>query len=545
LMAPKSKKSEVEENPFLPPPVDLDRIPLADKDYLISETRCEFDFSELHSWFRDTFLDQSDEIGLWESNLPLYLFPQIHHFPEFALKCQAHYLPDQRAIVSSSGETLFTITPEAIDQMMQIPRVESPSTFTIEVLTEMYQNLSFPQRAQIFEFFLPQNAQFPKKNPPYHSSMFSEKGNQVISSLCCLLGILFRRMGGRANPGFLVHFSAEEKATTQFDYNSFLAENMHEKLFKFPTEGMFRYSSILAYMFMFFQEDKFLFPMQKLDQDDKPQPVTSWTSLLRKNSTEFNFKQFIEQFYHPVVSMLSGRQEPRINEEIQRILHLSDLAKTGDWYLYQNHMEIRIYGCELAPYKLPRYVPVRIFALEYIRKMINSDDIHFVALKKKQQLRIKGQIGSFICNSRAVGEEANKLLKEMKFGISFPWHYDPCGIIAEMRLRNKSSPYAHVPKPEIEKFMNQTEWEVNTLEDTEQQSPPAIFSQTTTPQIPKEKRPRKDASPSITEVSAEDFQVYKKRPKTSHTTDRSGEEETQSTTVVEGEHSPFSQVINR
>jgi hypothetical protein len=239
--------------------------------------------------------------------------------------------------------------------------------------------------------------------------------------------------------------------------------------------------------------------------------------------------------------MLSGRPEPRINEEIQRILHLSDLAKTGDWYLYQNHMEIRIYGCELAPYKLPRYVPVRIFALEYIRKMINSDDIHFVSLKKKQQLRIKGQIGSFICNSRAVREEADKLLKEMKFGTSFLWHYDLCGIIAEMRLKNKNSPYVHAPKPEIEKFMNQTEWEVNTLEEVEQQSPSVIISQTTTPQIPKEKRPRKDASPSVTEVSAEDFQVYKKRPKTTHTTDRSGEEETQSTTVVEGENSsPFS-----
>jgi hypothetical protein len=108
------------------------------------------------------------------------------------------------------------------------------------------------------------------------------------------------------------------------------------------------------------------------------------------------------------VSMLSGRPEPRINEEIQRILHLSDLAKTGDWYLYQNHTEIRVYGCELAPYKLPKYLPVRIFSLEYIRQMINSDDIHFVSLKKKQQLRIKGQIGSFICNSRAAGEEADK-----------------------------------------------------------------------------------------------------------------------------------------
>ena len=122
--------------------------------------------------------------------------------------------------------------------------------------------------------------------------------------------------------------------------------------------------------------------------------------------------------------------------------------------MYQNHTEIRIYGCEIAHYKLPRYFLVWIFALEYIRQMINSDDIHFVAFKKKQQLRIKGQIGPFICNSRATGEMADKLLKETKVSISFPWHYDPCGIIVETRLKNKISPYAHVPKPKIEKFMN-------------------------------------------------------------------------------------------
>jgi hypothetical protein len=86
-MVPKSKKEKVEENPFLPPPIDLDRIHLADKDHLIAHTRCEFDFIDLQSWLKETFLDQSDEIGLWESNLPLYFFSQVHHFLEFSLQC--------------------------------------------------------------------------------------------------------------------------------------------------------------------------------------------------------------------------------------------------------------------------------------------------------------------------------------------------------------------------------------------------------------------------------------------------------------------------
>jgi hypothetical protein len=176
-MAPKPRPVEGEKNPFLPLPVDLDKIPLVDKDRLIADTICDFDFSDLQTWLQDVFLDQSDEIGLWESNFPLYLFPQIHHFPKFTLKCQAHYIPDQKAIVSSFGDVLFFITPEDIDQMMQIPRAESASPFNLEILTELYQKMTFPQRAQIFELFLPPSAQLPSTNPPYPSSLFSTKGN--------------------------------------------------------------------------------------------------------------------------------------------------------------------------------------------------------------------------------------------------------------------------------------------------------------------------------------------------------------------------------
>jgi hypothetical protein len=184
--------------------------------------------------------------------------------------------------------------------------------------------------------------------------------------------------------------------------------------------------------------------------------------------------------------MIGDRPEPRINEEIQIFLQLSDLANTRDWFLYQNHIEIRVYRCKLYPHKLPKYFPVQIFSLEYICQMINSDDIHFVSLKKKQQMSIKGKIGPFICNSRAVGEEANKVLKEMKFSTSFTWQYDPCGIIAEMRYKNKISPYSHILKPEIEKYVNQIEWEANTLEDTKQHKASSVtISQTTTPQVPK------------------------------------------------------------
>jgi hypothetical protein len=176
-MASKTRQAEEEENPFVPPPVDLDKLPLVDKDRLIADTVCSFDFSDLQSWLREVFLDQSDEVGLWESNLPLYMFPQVHHFPEFALKCRAHYIPEQRAIISSLGDVLFFITPEDIDSMLQITRPDSVVPFNLEVLTELYQRMTFPQRAQIFELFSPPSSPIPTTSPPYSSSIFSTKGN--------------------------------------------------------------------------------------------------------------------------------------------------------------------------------------------------------------------------------------------------------------------------------------------------------------------------------------------------------------------------------
>ena len=96
----------------------------------------------------------------------------------------------------------------------------------------------------------------------------------------------------------------------QFDYSTFLANNIHEQFVNFTIEGMFKYSSILAYMFVYFQADRFNFSMQKMDADGKPQPVTAWTSLLKHNFVEYDFTTFIDQFYHPVVSMLRGMPEP-------------------------------------------------------------------------------------------------------------------------------------------------------------------------------------------------------------------------------------------
>jgi hypothetical protein len=65
------------------------------------------------------------------------------------------------------------------------------------------------------------------------------KGNQVISSLYALLGYFSDRWVDEPILGFPSIFSIDETPTTQFDYNTFLADNIHEQFSNFTTEGMF------------------------------------------------------------------------------------------------------------------------------------------------------------------------------------------------------------------------------------------------------------------------------------------------------------------
>ena len=82
------------------------------------------------------------------------------------------------------------------------------------------------------------------------------------------------------------------------------------------------------------------------------------------------------------------------------ILHLSEQNKVGDWYLYGKHTDLRIFGSNMLPYKLPKHVCMRIFALEYLRQILNADSINFMEAKKKTQFKLKNQVGPFIINHR-------------------------------------------------------------------------------------------------------------------------------------------------
>ena len=126
-----------------------------------------------------------------------------------------------------------------------------------------------------------------------------------------------------------------------------------------------------------------------------------WTPVFHQvHSSPYTYCEFIDLFIYLATCMLSTTPPARISAEMQKILHLSKEYNIGDWYFYQNHTVIRIYGYELAPCRLPKYVPMRLFALEYYRKFNSANLSHFYGARKKAQLKIRHQLGPFIFNKR-------------------------------------------------------------------------------------------------------------------------------------------------
>ena len=79
--------------PIMTPQLEIDHLPLADRDFQIKDTFTQNLLLKIHCLSRDRYLNHVDDIGPWDSNFPKYQFLKIHIFPEIVHQCHAYYIP--------------------------------------------------------------------------------------------------------------------------------------------------------------------------------------------------------------------------------------------------------------------------------------------------------------------------------------------------------------------------------------------------------------------------------------------------------------------
>ena len=221
-------------------------------------------------------------------------------------------------------------------------------------------------------------------SPPYHHAWFDETGRLIIDMISYILGFRTSEIVDETVLALMFIFVPGQPPAVKYDYASFIANKINEQFINLDREGVFKYTSFIYHLLLYYHPDSFSFPIRKLDSKGERRSVIFWTSVFHNVcESPYTYCEFIDWFIHPASTLLIGAPPPRLSGDIKKILQLSKNYRIGDWCLYQNHTEIRIYGCELCPYKLPKYVSMRLFALEYFRQLINADLTHFCNVKKK------------------------------------------------------------------------------------------------------------------------------------------------------------------
>jgi len=97
--------------------------------------------------------------------------------------------------------------------------------------------------------------------------MFPDRTKHITTILSHFLVYNSNQFVNEAILGFLSMFSFDSKPTVIYDFSHFIVETIHEQFVKFNIEEVFKYASVLVYLFIFFHGDKFPFPLSKLDEE--------------------------------------------------------------------------------------------------------------------------------------------------------------------------------------------------------------------------------------------------------------------------------------
>lgn len=96
---------------------------------------------------------------------------------------------------------------------------------------------------------------------------------------------------------------------------------------------------------------------------------------------------------------------------------------------------IRVYGAEKNPYKLPKFLTPRIFALEILIQRFDSDYIHFTRRNQAGTFKLPVTVGPFTVKNRNVVKIIEEIMTCFQFQEEISCQYDPLGIIQDKRKK--------------------------------------------------------------------------------------------------------------
>ena len=105
----------------------------------------------------------------------------------------------------------------------------------------------------------------PTGPPPFLQVHFTDVGQLLIDMISYVLGYKTSEHVDETVLVLLAVYSPGQPPAYKYNFAKFIANKIHEQLYKLDREGIFKYSSYIYHMFLYYQTDAFQCPIKKLD----------------------------------------------------------------------------------------------------------------------------------------------------------------------------------------------------------------------------------------------------------------------------------------
>ena len=150
-------------------------------------------------------------------------------------------------------------------------------------------------------------------------------GRLILNMISSVMGFNTSEYVDNLTLVLLSIFTPGQPPAVKYDFSFIIADKIHDQFMRLENEKVFKYSTFIYHLMLYYQSESFPFHVMKLDAKGNPRSIIFWSAIFHNSSeSPYSYNDFIDLFVHPATTLLTGVSPPRVNNYMKKILSQSN-----------------------------------------------------------------------------------------------------------------------------------------------------------------------------------------------------------------------------
>lgn len=120
-------------------------------------------------------------------------------------------------------------------------------------------------------------------------------GILIVDMISLIMGFNTSEFVDEVTLVLLSIFTPGQPPDVKYKYASYIANKIHDQFLRLDNEGLFKYTTFIYHLMLYYQLEHFSFPVMKLDTKGNPRSVIFWSSIFHASlDSPYSYNEFID-----------------------------------------------------------------------------------------------------------------------------------------------------------------------------------------------------------------------------------------------------------